>query len=86
MTSRELNTDIEILRQEYLEQRRHWLRWGFASYAIAMLLCFVVLIRVAITGDNPPTPMIFIVLTYLFLGFTFITAGRSLTFPRFRRW
>jgi hypothetical protein len=44
-----------------------------------------VLLRVAITGDDPSSPMIFITLTYIFLGIAFITAGRSRTFPWFPR-
>jgi hypothetical protein len=31
----------------------------------------------AMTGGNPPPLMIFIVLTYVFLGLAFTTAGRS---------
>jgi hypothetical protein len=44
----------------------------------------VVLLKVALTGDNPPSPMIFIVLTLLFVGLAFITASRPLTVARFR--
>jgi hypothetical protein len=52
-------------------------------FGVAIALCVAVLIRVTITGDDAPPPMIFITLTYIFLGIAFITAGRSRTFPWF---
>jgi hypothetical protein len=72
-----MNAEIDVLRLEQAALRRHWLRFGFISNAIGVMLCAVVLIKVAITGDDPPAPMIFIVLTYIFLGIAFVTAGRS---------
>ena len=77
MTLHELNTEIEILRLQQLDQQKHWCRWGFASNVVAIALCIAVLIRMALTGGNPPPLMIFIVLTYVFLGLAFTTAGRS---------
>jgi hypothetical protein len=85
MTSQDSDTAIDLVRQEQAALRKHWLRWGFASNGIAIALCAAVLIRVAITGDDPPPPMIFITLTYIFLGIAFITAGRSRAFPWFPR-
>lgn len=76
MTAPEMNAEIEVLRLERAAQRKHWRRWGFASNAIAVLLCAASLIKVAVTGDDPPAPMIFIVLTYIFLGLVFITAAK----------
>jgi hypothetical protein len=77
MTSHELNTEIEILRLQQVDQQKHWRRWGFASNVVAIALCIAVLIRTAVTGGTPPPLMIFIVLTYVFLGLAFTTAGRS---------
>jgi hypothetical protein len=89
MASQDVNqgtdTEIDLLRQEQVALRKHWLLWGFASNGVAIALCVAVLIRVAIIGDDPPSPMIFITLTYVFLGIVFITAGRSHTFPWFPR-
>ena len=79
MASQDMNQDIDdeigILQQEQVALRRHWLLWGYASNGIAIALCVAVLLRVAITGDDPPSPMIFITLTYIFLGIAFITDG-----------
>ena len=83
--NQEMDAEIDILRQGQVALRRHWLLWGYASNGVAIALCVAVLIRVAITGDDPPSPMIFITLTYIFLGIAFITAGRSRTFPWFPR-
>ncbi|MGO9049580.1 MAG: hypothetical protein ACLQFW_22320 [Xanthobacteraceae bacterium] len=85
MTSQELDAEIERLRLQQAEQRKHWRRWGFASNGVAVVLCIAVLVRVAITGSDPPSPMIFIVLTYVYLGLAFTTAGRPGTFPWFSR-
>jgi hypothetical protein len=84
MTGPEMDIEIEALRLEQAAQRRHWRRWGFASNAIGLALIAAVLIRVAITGNDPPPVMIFIVLTYVFLGLVFGAAARSITFPRLR--
>jgi hypothetical protein len=81
MTSQELDAEIERLRLGQAEQRKHWRRLGLASNGIAIVLCIAVLVRVAITGSDPPSPMIFIVLTYVYLGLAFTTAGRSGAFP-----
>ena len=77
MTSQELVTEIEILELQRADQRKHWFCWGFASNLVVIAVCVAVLIRMAMTGDNPPALMIFIVLAYVFLGLTFTTAGRS---------
>ena len=77
MTAHELNTEIEILRLQQADQQKHWRRWGLASNLVAIALCIAVLIRTIITGGEPPALMIFIVLTYVFLGLAFTTAGRS---------
>jgi len=83
MTSEEMDAEIERLRLQQADQRKHWRRWGFASNGVAIALCIAVLARVAITGSDPPSPMIFIVLTYIYLRFAFTAAGRSRVFPWF---
>jgi peptidoglycan/LPS O-acetylase OafA/YrhL len=85
MAPDELEAEMEFLRRRYAAQRQHWLRWGFASLVVGVVLCTAVLIKVAMTGDNPPPAMDFIVLTYVFLGLVFITARRSITLPRLQQ-
>ncbi len=80
MTLEQLETEIATLRRQQDSQKKHWLRWGLASNAGSLVLCAVVLLKVALTGDDPPSPMIFIVLTLLFVGLAFITAARPLAF------
>jgi hypothetical protein len=82
MTLEQLETEIATLRRQQDAQKKHWLRWGLASNAVGLLLCAVVLLKVALTGDDPPPPMTFIVLTLLFVGLAFITAGRPLALAR----
>ena len=85
MTLEQLEAELAMLRRQQDNQKKHWLRWGLASNAASLVLCAVVLLKVALTGDNPPSPMIFIVLTLLFVGLAFITAGRPLALARSRR-
>jgi len=85
MTSQELDAEIEQLRLQQAHQRKHWRRWGLAGNGIAVVLCIAVLVRMAITGSDPPSPMIFIVLTYVYLGLAFTAAGRSGARPWFSR-
>jgi len=83
MTAQQLRAEIANFRQEQMAQmtqRKLWLRFGFASYAIGLLLCVLVIIRVAITGEEAPSPMLFVVLGCMFLGLAFIRAGRSTAF------
>jgi hypothetical protein len=80
MTSQELNAAIANFRQQQIAQRKLWVRWGFTSYGIGLLLCVLVIIKVAITGDEAPSPMLFVVLGYMLLGLAFIHAGRSTAF------
>jgi hypothetical protein len=80
MTAQQLSAEIASFRRQQIAQRKLWLRWGFASYGIGLLLCVVVIIKVAITGDEAPSPMIFVVLSTMFLGLAFINAGRSTAF------
>jgi len=84
MTSQEMVAEIESLRQQQAAQRKLWLCWGFVSRGIGILLAVVVLIKVAITGNNSPPPVTFIVMTYIFLGNVFITTGRSIALRSLR--
>jgi hypothetical protein len=78
MTAQELSAEIANFRQEQIAQRKLWLRWGFASYGIGLLRCVMVIVKVAITGEEAPSPMLFVVLGYMFLGVA--NAGRSTAF------
>jgi uncharacterized RDD family membrane protein YckC len=84
MTPLQMEAEIASLQQQQAEQKKHWLRWGLASYAIGIALCVAVLIRVALTGADPAPPMIFIVLTFIYFGSAFTMAGRSPALRRFR--
>jgi uncharacterized membrane protein YhaH (DUF805 family) len=75
MTSQELSAEITDFRQEQLAQRKYWLRWGFVSNAIGHLLCIAALFKIAITGNDPPSAMIFVALTLIILGIVFVIAG-----------
>ena len=80
----QIEAEIARLQQQQADQKKHWLRWGLASNAVAVALCAVVLIKVALTGADPAPPMIFIVLTFMFFGSAFTTAARPLALPWFR--
>jgi hypothetical protein len=80
MTAQQLRAEIANFRQEQMAQRKLWLRWGFASYGIGLLLCVLVIVRVAITGEEAPSLMLFVVLGCMFLGLALIRAGRSMAF------
>jgi uncharacterized RDD family membrane protein YckC len=84
MTPLQMEAEIARLQQQQADQKKHWLRWGLASYAIGIALCVAVLIRVALTGADPAPPIIFIVLTFIYFGSAFTTAGRSPALRRFR--
>jgi hypothetical protein len=72
----QMQAEIENLRLWQEAQKKHWLRWGLASNAVSLVLCAVVLLKVALTGNDPPPPMIFIQLMLIFMGLAFMTAGR----------
>ena len=77
MSMEEMQAEIASLRLEQMRQKKLWLRWALASYAIAIILVATVLIKVAMTGDDPPPTTIFVVLSYIFLGLVFRTLGRG---------
>jgi hypothetical protein len=74
MTPEELEAEIKSLRQQQEDQKRNWFRWGLASFGIFTVLYIVIGIKMAITGADPPPPMMFIALTFLFL---LLPDGRS---------
>jgi succinate-acetate transporter protein len=80
MTPEELEAEIKSLRQQQEDQKRNWFRWGLASFGIFTVLYIVIGIKMAITGADPPPPMMFIALTFLFLGLVFTTTGRPIAF------
>jgi anti-sigma-K factor RskA len=77
MTLEEMQAEIARLRQAQANQRTFWRRWGLASAGIAVVVVLAILARVAMTGADPAAPMLFIVLTFVFLSIAFSSAGRS---------
>jgi uncharacterized membrane protein len=80
MTLEEMQAEIERLRQEQELQKKHWRRWGFASNVAGLVLILAILLRAALTATELPPPMLFTVLTFLFIGLAFTFAGRGYRF------
>jgi len=80
MTAEEMNAAIEGLRQEQELQRKHWRRWGLAANIAGLVLVLAILLRAALTASELPPSMLFTVLTFLFIGLAFTTAGRGYRF------
>ena len=80
MTPAEMEAEIKSLRQEQDLQRKHWRCWGFAASICGLVLVIVVLLLAASKGSAPQPPMVFIVLTFLFIGLAFGGAGRGYRF------
>jgi hypothetical protein len=85
MTSEQMEAEIEILRQQQQDQRKHWLRCGFGSLALSLAFFAAIAIRVARTGDDPAPQMVFIQLIFLFAGLAFLPAGRPQLLALWRR-
>jgi lipopolysaccharide export LptBFGC system permease protein LptF len=81
MTLEQMQAEIENLRQEQQKQRKFWRRWGLVSSCVSLVLVAVIFARLATTGADPASPMIFIVLTFVFLALAFGSAGRGYSFP-----
>lgn len=81
MTLEDMQAEIENLQQERQKQRKFWRRWGIVSSCISLVLVAVIFARVAMTGADPASPMIFVVLTFVFLSIAFNAAGRGYSFP-----
>lgn len=73
MTPEQIEAEIATLRRELENQKKRGLQWGRVSYVVALLLFVVIGIRMVRTGEDPPTPMMFLGLTFLFLGSAFTT-------------
>jgi len=65
-TAEERSAEIESLRRQQAAQRKLRLRLGFANNRMAVLAGRRRLIKIAITGNDPPPTMTFIVMTYIF--------------------
>ena len=77
MTVDEMRAEITSLRQERAKQRKFWRRWGFASSGVALVLVLAALARLAMTGADPGSQTLFVVLTFVFLSIAFTSAGRD---------
>ena len=81
MTLEQMEAEITSLRQEQEKQRKFWRRWGIASTVVTLVLLAAIFARVVMTGADPASPMLFIVLTFVFLSIAFNSAGRGYGFP-----
>jgi hypothetical protein len=86
MMFEQMQGQIEDLRQQQQDQRKHWLRCGYGSLALSLAFFVAIAIKVAKTGDDPAPQIVFIQLIFLFAGIAFLPAGRPqmLTFWRRR--
>jgi hypothetical protein len=80
MTLEEMQAEIANLRQEQNLQRKHWRRWGFAASITGLVLVVVNLLQAATKGVALSPAVLFIVLTFVFIGLAFTCAGRGYRF------
>jgi hypothetical protein len=85
MMFEQMQGEIEDLRQQQQDQRKHWLRCGYGSLALSLAFFVAIGIRVARTGDDPAPQMVFIQLIFLFAGLAFLPAGQPRMPLRWRR-
>jgi hypothetical protein len=79
MTIEQIETEIAALKQQQENQKKHWSRWGLAFEVAGLVLCGGILVKVALTGEDPPPTMIFNVLILVAVGLAFMTLGRQRT-------
>jgi hypothetical protein len=77
MTIEQIETEIAALRQHQENQKKYWLRCGLAFEVTGLIVCGAVLLKVALTGENPPPTMIFDVLILVAVGLAFIAAWQG---------
>ena len=80
MTLEDMQAEIASLRQEQDLQRKHWRRWGFAASITGLVLVVVNLLLAATKGTALSPAVLFIVLTFVFVGLAFTCAGRGYRF------
>jgi Na+/melibiose symporter-like transporter len=82
MTLEYLAADIVVLPRRQDNQKTHWQSWGMAANVAGAILFAAVMLKVAMTGEDPPIAMIVIALMVSFVGIAFTTVGRLLALSR----
>ncbi|HEY2534665.1 MAG TPA: hypothetical protein VGJ20_43290 [Xanthobacteraceae bacterium] len=85
MTTEQIEAEIATLQRQQEDQKKHWLRWGRASFVMGLILYGAVGLKMVLTGEDPSPPMEFIGLTFFFVGLAFATTSRPLSFARRRQ-
>jgi hypothetical protein len=80
MTLEDMQAEIASLRQEQDLQRKHWRHWGFTASISGLILVLIMLLIAASKGTAPSPAMLFVVLTFIFMGLAFGGAGRGYRF------
>jgi hypothetical protein len=80
MTLEDMQAEIASLRQEQDLQRKHWRQWGLAANISGLVLMLVMLLTAASKGTAPPPAIVFVGLTFVFIGLAFGGAGRGYRF------
>jgi hypothetical protein len=71
MTLEQIEAEIAMFKRQQENQKKLWRRCGQAFFVWGLILCAVVGARMALTGEDPPPPMLFITLTSMYVGLAF---------------
>jgi hypothetical protein len=77
MTSNQTEAEINGLQRPHPAWKNYFLRWLYADIVIDLVQIFGAMLRVAMTGADPASPMIVIKVMSVFLAL--LTAGRPRT-------
>jgi hypothetical protein len=84
MTLEQIEAEIAMFKRQQENQKKLWRRCGQAFFVWGFILCVVVGVRVALTGDDPPPPMLFIALTSMYIGLAFSFVSHRTAIPETR--
>jgi hypothetical protein len=83
--SDQIEAAINGLRPQQVAKERRWLRGRYVDIAFGLARFFGFILRLAMIGANPASPMILIEVIFMFLEGATLTAGRLRTsFKSFR--
>jgi hypothetical protein len=89
MTQAEIETSIQTLNDQFSrlqrdreDIRKHWLRIGLFSFALAVVFAVVGIVfsvmSLWLKGPNPSTPFVMTMIPLLLLGLALLTGSRKL--------